>query len=223
MSLSGIGGALMVRQFAAGMLTVLFLGIGNSFAEDTAAPDDVRVGDRWSYDVKDDATGDLRRVVTFVVIEITDKEITTRVTERGKDQPHTVVFNREWGRMDNGIWQTRPSGYAIKKPLEVNKEWRNEASARNLKTGVSLRVSAAAKVAAQEKITTVAGEFDTFRIEAKVRQVNTRDQTKSSTITETTWYAPAINRWVKRKTETRAEGRIRDSVSEELTEYTRKP
>jgi hypothetical protein len=56
-----------------------------------------------------------------------------------------------------------------------------------------------------------------------VREVNTKDQTKSSTTTETTWYAPTINRWVKRKTETRAEGRLRDSSSEELTEYSRKP
>lgn len=213
----------MVRQFVAGLLTVLCLGIGNSSAEETAASDDVRVGDRWSYDVKDDATGDLRRAITYVAIEVTDKEITTRAMERGKDRPNTVVFSREWGRIDNGLWQTRPSGYGIKKPLEVNKEWRNEASTRNLKTGVSLRVSAAAKVAAQEKITTPAGEFDTFRIEVKVREVNTNDQTKSTAITETTWYAPTVNRWVKRKTETRAEGRLRDSFSEELTEYTRKP
>lgn len=213
----------MVRQFVAGVLTVLFLGIGHSLAEETAAPDDLRVGDRWSYDVRDDTTGDLRRAITYVAIEVTDKEITTRAMERGKDRPNTVIFSREWGRIDNGLWQTRPSGYGIKKPLEVNKEWRNEASTRNLKTGVSLRVSAAAKVAAQEKITTAAGEFDTFRIEVKVREVNTNDQTKSTAITETTWYAPTVNRWVKRKTETRAEGRLRDSFSEELTEYTRKP
>ena len=213
----------MVRQFVAGVLTVLFLGIGHSLAEETAAPDDLRVGDRWSYDVRDETTGDLRRAITYVAIEVTDKEITTRAMERGKDRPNTVIFSREWGRIDNGLWQTRPSGYGIKKPLEVNKEWRNEASTRNLKTGVSLRVSAAAKVAAQEKITTAAGEFDTFRIEVKVREVNTNDQTKSTAITETTWYAPTVNRWVKRKTETRAEGRLRDSFSEELTEYTRKP
>jgi len=213
----------MIRQFVAGVLTVLFLGIGNSFAEETAAPDDVRVGDRWSYDVKDDATGDLRRAITYVAIEITDKEITTRVMERGKDQPNTVVFNRDWGRIDNGTWQTRPSGYGIKKPLEVDKEWRNEANLKNLRTGVTLHASAAVRVAAPEKITTPAGEFDTFRIETKIREVNTKDQTKSSTTTETTWYAPTVNRWVKRKTEVRGEGRLRDAFSEELTEYTRKP
>ena len=213
----------MVRQFVAAALAVLFLGMGNSFAQEPAAPDDVRVGDRWSYDVKDDATGDLRRTISYVAIEITDKEITTRVMERGKDRPNTVVFSREWGRIDNGLWQTRPSGYGIKTPLDVNKEWRNEANARNLKTGVNTRVSAVAKVVGQEKLTTAAGEFDTFKIEAKIREVNTNDQTKSSAITETTWYAPAINRWAKRKTEVRAEGRLRDSFSEELTEYTRKP
>lgn len=213
----------MVRQFVA-VLTVLCLGIGHSFAEETAAPsDDVRVGDQWSYDVKDDATGDLRRTITYVATEITDKEITTRAMERGKDRPNTVVFSREWGRIDNGLWQIRPHGYEIKKPLEVSRDWRNDANSKNLKTGVTLHASAAVKVVGQEKITTPAGEFDTFRIEAKVREVNTKDQTKSSTTSETTWYAPAINRWVKRKTETRAEGRLRDSFTEELTEFSRKP
>jgi len=127
------------------------------------------------------------------------------------------------GGIDNGYWQFRPSGYGIMKPLEVNKEWRNEANARNLKTGVNVHNSVVAKVAGQEKLSTAAGEFDTFRIEAKILEVNTNDQTKSSAATQTTWYAPAINRWVKRKTEVRADGRLKDSFFEELTEYTRKP
>ena len=97
MSLFQYGSALTVRQSVAGALTVLLLGIGNSFAEEPTAPDDVRVGDRWSYDVKDDVTGDLRRVTTNVVIEITDREITTRVMEPGKGPSNTVVYNREWG------------------------------------------------------------------------------------------------------------------------------
>ena len=36
------------------------------------------------------------------------------------------------------------------------------------------------------------------------------------------WYAATVNRWVKRKTEARYEGRLRDSYVEELTEYSRK-
>jgi hypothetical protein len=80
-----------------------------------------------------------------------------------------------------------------------------------------------AKVVGQEQVTTPAGTFDTFRIEMTVRQINTKDQTRSSTATFVTWYAPEINRWVRKKTDVRSEGRSRDSFSEELTEYSRRP
>jgi hypothetical protein len=80
-----------------------------------------------------------------------------------------------------------------------------------------------AKVVGQEQVTTPAGTFDTFRVEMTVRQINTKDQTRSSTATLVFWYAPAINRWVRKKTDVRSEGRLRDSFSEELTEYSRRP
>jgi hypothetical protein len=86
-----------------------------------------------------------------------------------------------------------------------------------------MQTSGLAKVVGQEQITTPAGTFDTFRVELTVRQINTKDQTKSTTLTVVVWYAPAINRWVRKNTEVRFEGRLRDSFSDELTEYSRKP
>jgi hypothetical protein len=53
----------------------------------TADPGPVRVGDRWSYDIKDDATGDLRHAITIVVVEVSDKEVTTRLSLKGRDRP----------------------------------------------------------------------------------------------------------------------------------------
>lgn len=212
----------MQRKLTAIGLVLLISWLGNSAAQ-AEDPGPVRVGDRWSYDIKDDATGDLRHAVTVIVVEITDKEITTRVSMKGKDRPQAVIFDLNWGSIDNGTWQYRPSGIGINKPLQIGKEWRSEANLKNLQTGVALRNSGVAKVAAQEQVTTPAGTFETYRVEAKVRQVQTRDQTKAATITVTSWYAPSINRWVKRKYELRAEGRVRDSYLEELTDYSRKP
>jgi len=183
----------------------------------------VRVGDRWSYDIKDEATGDLRHALTVVVIDVNDKEITARTTIRGKDRPQTMAFDLDWGRIDDGAWKLRPSGIGIKQPLQVGKEWRSDANAMNLQSGVAFRASGVAKVMAEEQVTTAAGTFDTYRINTTVRLVNTRDQTKSSTWTFVLWYAPAVNRWVKKTTEARSEGRLRDSFVEELTEYSRKP
>src|SRR5262245_6923196 len=68
-------------------------------AAQTADPGPVRVGDRWSYDIKDDLTGDLRHALTVVVVEVNDKEITARATVRGKDRPLTMVFDLDWGRI----------------------------------------------------------------------------------------------------------------------------
>jgi len=210
-----------MRCIAVGVAAVL-----SCSAHCTAQPVDpgpVRVGDRWSYDIKDEATGDLRHALTVVVIDVNDKEITARTTIRGKDRPQTMAFDLDWGRIDDGAWKLRPSGIGIKQPLQIGKEWRSDANAMNLQSGVAFRASGVAKVMAEEQVTTAAGTFDTYRINTTVRLVNTRDQTKSSTWTFVLWYAPAVNRWVKKTTEARSEGRLRDSFVEELTEYSRKP
>src|SRR5215470_9606020 len=210
-----------MRCIAIGLAALL--GWFGNCAAQTAEPGPVRVGDRWSYDIKDEATGDLRHAVTVAVVAVSVKKTTARTTIRGKDRPQTMVFDLDWGRIDDGAWKLRPSGIGIKGPLQVGKEWRSDANAMNLQSGVAFRASGVAKVMAQEQITTAAGTFDTYRIDATVRMVNTRDQTKSSIWTFVFWYAPAVNRWVKRTTQAHFEGRLRDSYVEELTEYSRKP
>ena len=126
------GALLMLRQFMACALTVLFFWSGDSLAQ-TAESDTVKVGDRWSYDVKDDATGDLRQAITVVVTDINAKEITTRVTVRGKDRPNTVIYALDWGRIDDGRWRNRPAEIGIQMPLQVGKEWRSDTNGQSLK------------------------------------------------------------------------------------------
>lgn len=212
------------RLIAMGLATQVFL--AGHCAAQAVDPGPVRVGDRWSYDIKDALTGDVRQAVTIVAAEIKEKEITTRVSVRGKDRDRsmTIVFDPDWGRIDDGIWKYRPSDLlGIKKPLQVGKQWRADGNSTNLQTGVAMQTSALAKVVGQEQITTPAGTFDTFRVELTVRMINTKDQTKSTTLTVANWYAPVINRWVRKNTEVRFEGRVRDSFSDELTEYSRRP
>src|SRR5262245_10164474 len=102
----------------------------------TDDPGPIRAGDRWSYESKDAATGDIRNIFTLVVAEITDKEISTRVSSRGKDRPRTVVFDLQWGIVDDGVVQYRPASVLdIRAPLKVGKEWRSETNAANMQTG----------------------------------------------------------------------------------------
>jgi hypothetical protein len=211
----------MLARLIAISLALLLLWSRDCVAQ-AVDPGAVQVGDRWAYDVRDDLTGDLRQAITVVVVEVNDKEITTRMSSPGKDHPQTMVYDLDWGRIDDGAWKLRPSGIGIKTPLQIGKEWRSDANAINSQSGVALRATGVAKVVGQERVTTRAGTFDTFRVDMTVRMINTKDQTRSQTWTFVLWYAPAVNRWIRRKAEWRSEGRIRDSYSEELTEYSRK-
>ena len=213
----------MLRRFTAICLTLLLLLPSYGLAQSVDSSP-IRVGDRWSYEVKDALTGDLRPATTVVVGDVNDKEITTRVTLRGRDRPpQTMVYDLDWGRIDDGAWRLRPPGIGIKKPLQVGKEWRSDANGIHLQSGVTFRAAGLAKVGGQEQVTTPAGTFDTFRIDMTVRMIDTKDQSRSQTWNFVVWYAPTVNRWVKKTSEWRSEGRLRDSFSEELTEYSRKP
>jgi hypothetical protein len=108
-------------------------------------------------------------------------------------------------------------------PLQIGKEWRFENSASHFQHGTALSTTGQSKVTGQEKITTSAGTFDTFKIETTMRQINSNDQTKAATVNVALWYAPSINRWIRRTHKVQIEGRLRDSQTEELTDYSRKP
>jgi len=180
-------------------------------------------GDRWVYEVKDEITGDLKRTTTVVVLNVSEKEINTRMSVRGAPRPFETVFDRNWNRIDDGIWKFRPSdGAGVQTPLQVGKEWRFENKSTHA-NGTALSTTGQSKVVGEEKVTTSAGTFDTFKIETRMRHVNANDQTKASTVNATLWYAPTVNRWVRRTNETRIEGRVRDSHTEELVDYSRKP
>jgi hypothetical protein len=213
----------MLRRATAIGLALQLLLPGYSLAQ-SVDPGPIRVGDRWSYEIKDSLTGDLRPATTVVVGEVTDKEITTRVSVRGRDRPpQAMVYDLDWGRIDDGAWKLRPPGIGIKKPLQIGKEWRSDANGVHLQSGMTFRAEGVAKVVGREQVTTSAGTFDTFRVDMTVRMINTKDQSRSQTWTFVVWYAPMVNRWVKKTSEWRSEGRVRDSFSEELTEYSRRP
>jgi hypothetical protein len=181
-------------------------------------------GDRWVYEVTDEMSGDVKSIMTVVVLDASDQEVHTRVSTRGATGPRQIVFDRAWNRIDDSVWKYRPSdGTGIKLPLEVGKEWRFENRATHFQNGTAVTNSGQSKVVGKESITTSAGTFDTFKIETTMRQVNANDQTKAATLTAALWYAPSINRWVRKSHKVQIEGRLRDSQTEELTDYSRKP
>ncbi|WP_186802909.1 TapB family protein, partial [Neisseria gonorrhoeae] len=110
----------------------------------------------------------------------------------------------------------------IRPPLTVGKSWSFKNTALNTKAGNSLKRSGTAKVVAQESVTTSAGTFDTFKIETTLQEDNAADATKKLQFVLETWYAPAIDHWVKRTSVTRSNNHVMASNSMELVEYGRK-
>jgi hypothetical protein len=180
-------------------------------------------GDRWVYEVTDEVTGDIKQTTTVVVLDVSEKEINTRVTIRGA-APRQIVFDRGWSRIDDSSWKYTPSdGTGIKMPLQVGQDWRFDSKATNFNNGTAMSVNGQSTVVGTEKLTTSAGTFETFKVETTLRQINANDQTKSSTLTSTLWYAPTVNRWVRKTYKLQVEGRLRESQTEELMDYSRKP
>jgi hypothetical protein len=191
------------------------------------SPDDatnpVRVGDRWSYETKNEITGLPTRTYTGTVTEISPKEIVTQITQRGSNGTGLVVFDHEWNRVENGLVRYKPNdAHGVRFPLAVGKEWRSEFVTSNVQTGVNMKASSLSKVVAQETVTTPAGTFGTFKIERQVKDFNIADPSRSTETQFVLWYAPEINHWVRRTIVTKVSKRTVSNESDELIEYGRK-
>jgi hypothetical protein len=187
-------------------------------------PDAAKVGDWWTYDQRDEITGFPLDSYTSAITEISAKEIVTKLSFRGRNQPGTVVFDHEWNRIVIGNLSYRPNdGHGVRLPLTVGNEWKTDFEERNLQSGVNMKGVSLSKVAAQESVTTPAGTFDTFRIERQVKEFNATDPSRSIEMQFVLWYAPQIDHWVRRTAATRVDKRLRSNSSDELIEFGHKP
>jgi hypothetical protein len=92
----------------------------------------------------------------------------------------------------------------------------------NSATGNVWKRSGTSKVIGQESVTTKAGTFETFKIEATFTGTNVRNPLMKNEVVATTWYAPAIDHWVKRSFVSRANRHLQINNVLELVEYGRK-
>jgi hypothetical protein len=181
---------------------------------------DIRVGDWWTYDRKDEITGKPMGRFTSAVTEVSPAEITTRADHGPTDGAGIVVFDHDWNRIRNGKLNYKPSdGHGVRLPLIVGKEWRIEFEERNAQSGVSMKGVSLSKIAAQEMLTTPAGTFETFRIERKAQQFDAANPSKLIEMQFVLWFAPQINHWVRRTIVSKVQKHVRGSSSDELTAF----
>jgi hypothetical protein len=191
---------------------------------DSAEPmEDAQTGDHWTYEVRDEITGDVKSTITNTVTDVSASEIGTRATQLGNGNFGYQTFDRSWNVTNNGTWRYTPNdGTGIRLPLAVGKSWPFKSTDVNSTAGASWKRSGTSRVVAKESVTTRAGTFDTFKIETSFETQNANDPTKKYQFLQQTWYAPLIDHWVKRSSQSRSEGRVRDKSTAELVEYGRR-
>jgi hypothetical protein len=214
--LAGIGAAVLASSMALSPHLLV--------AQLLAQPENtVQVGDRWTFDQRDEITGLPTATFTHLVTEISPTEYVVRITNQGKTGSSIRIYDHDWNVTERSDFKFKPNnGAGIKPPLAVGKQWQSEYEARNTQTGSAFKESVTHKVTAQEMLETAAGNFDAFKIESRRREINVKDPSKSTEYESTEWYAPKISYWVRRLLITRAQKRVTSNLSEELVAYGRK-
>lgn len=189
----------------------------------TESMEDIQLGDHWTYEFRDDISGDVKSTLTHTVTDVSGSQIGVRITRPGTSNNGYQTFDHSWNLMDSGVWRYAPNdGTGIRSPLAVGKTWSFKSTDLNNTAGLSGKRSGTSKVVAQESVTTPAGTFETFKIETSFQIQNANDPTAKVQAVAQTWYAPAINHWVKRSFVSRSGGRVRDKNTVELVEYGRR-
>jgi hypothetical protein len=180
-------------------------------------------GDRWTYEVRDEITGTVSATRTNIVTEVTPKEVSTRVDTLGNSTPGQIIFDRSWNMVVSGSWKYSPNdGGGIPSPLAVGKTWNFQSNDVNSSTGSSWKRSGKSKVVGQETVTTKAGTFEAYKIETSYSSHSAKDPTSKNEVTVVTWYAPAIDHWVKRTFISLTNKHLMINNTTELTAYGRK-
>lgn len=182
-----------------------------------------KLGDRWTYEVRDEITGKISATRENVVTDVAPNEITVRYKNLANDKTGFNIYDRSWNLVEDQPWRFSPhDGSGIQSPLTVGKAWRVQTNNINSTTGNIWKRSGTSKVVGQESVTTKAGTFDTFMIETTFSAKNANNPTLKNEVTSLTWYAPAIDHWVKRSFVSKANGHLQISTMIELLEYGRR-
>jgi hypothetical protein len=185
--------------------------------------EDVQVGDHWTYEFTDNISGDVKSISTNTVTDLTDSQIGLRTTWAGHSNSNSQTYDRSWNLLNSGVHRYSPNdGTGIQAPLTVGKTWSVKSTDINSTSGLIAKRTGTSKVTAQESVTTPAGTFDTLKIETSFQLQNTNNVTDKAQLVIQTWYAPAIDHWVKRNVTSRFHGRVTANNTVELVDYGRR-
>ncbi|MFS2137752.1 hypothetical protein [Duganella sp. Dugasp56] len=184
------------------------------------------VGDSWTYQYTDVWKGVKGGLNRLEVASIDNAGIHIDIKRAASGALLSKqLLSVEMNPIDRGAMHFAPSFTRYAFPLAPGKEWSSEVDGDNPKSGKRWRYYVKGKVLNWEKIKVAAGEFDALKIEVEAlyRGEEPGSNGGNGQLTETVWFAPAVNNFVKMDYhDTDWMGRIYNRDNWELTAYVRK-
>jgi hypothetical protein len=176
-------------------------GSGTAPAPATPPPPRVRTGDRWVYESVNAYNRQRTGVSTMRVATVAPQLRIEVVAENGARLPDEVYAD-PWRAVSEPFYDV-PQVFRDPVPFLPPKL---EPGSHKMRTtyrvegmDVDLYWSDQARAVGWQRVRVPAGEFDALRIEREIAFVHSNGFRKASRRSETLWYAPAVNRWVKRE------------------------
>lgn len=182
----------------------------------------VATGDFWSYEVKDEISGNVIYTRTIVVTDVTKNAIAARFNAPRPGQFGSIEFDNLWNIVTSNAAKYSPNdGTGVHLPLKPEARW-NFSSDVTYANGTVVKRVGASRMTGAETITTKAGSFETALIETSFATRNPVEPTRKMETSIRTWYSTDINHWVKRATVVKKNGLVYESETIELVDYGRK-
>ncbi len=193
-----------------------------------AAPTNLAIqvsrGDVWTYDVRDDIVDEAKGTIAFEVTKVTDGAIETRTVQHKQatnaETTNADIFDSRWRLKDNSkfVYQPHSDDSGVPEDLQVGKSWSFKFESVRKGAAQTREFAGVGKVEAWERVTLPNGSaYDAFKIDVRFATFTANDR-KRETHT-VMWFAPAVNRVVKRIDEIRVNGKLEDSTEQTLREY----
>jgi hypothetical protein len=164
---------------------------------------EIRVGDRWTYRVRDGFTGIARETQRNEVVKVGGDRVEVAGTiERGDG---VQVYDRAWSWLKRPAtnlqtFEYSPAYQAFAFPLAPGKRWRERLMATDPADGRRFPVWIDGAVLGWERVNVPAGEFDALKVERRVYFEYWEHSVRGrSEIREIEWYAPAAKQSVRRE------------------------
>ncbi len=181
-------------------------------------------GDVWTYDVRDDIVDEPKGTIAFEVTKVTDGAIETRTVQHKQatsaETTNADIFDSRWRLKDNSkfVYQPHSDDSGVPEDLQVGKSWSFKFESVRKGAAQTREFAGVGKVEAWERVTLPNGSaYDAFKIDIRFATSTANDR-KRETHT-VMWFAPAVNRLVKRIDEIRENGKLEDSTEQTLREY----